>query len=95
MNKVSHREFTRVKNSFGNNHIHYYTRRAPMNCTPDDDWVDITWKLNGEGDELFSIFEKHGKKEYFVSDGAYKILRILKQYGLRQENAAQADGISW
>ena len=55
MNKVSHREFTRVKNSFGNNHIHYYTRRAPMNRTPDDDWVDITWRLNGEGDELFSI----------------------------------------
>lgn len=95
MNRVSHREFTRVKNSFGNNHIHYCTRRVPTNCSPDDDWVDITWKLNGEGDELFSIYERHGKKEYFVSQEAYKILRILDQYGLKQENMTQVDGISW
>ena len=96
MKKVSHREFTRVKNKFGKNHIHFYTTRPPMNRTPSDDWVNITWRLNGERDDLFTILEARGEKEYFVSDEAYKILRILEKFGLTHEVSEQAyDGISW
>lgn len=96
MKKVSHREFTRVKNSFGKNHIHFYTTRPQTNHTPNDDWVNIAWRLNGESDDLFTILETRGEKEYFVSDEAYKILHILEEFGLTQEASEQAcDGISW
>lgn len=46
MKKVSHREFTRVKNSFGKKNTHYYTTRSPMCRTPGDNWVNLTWRLN-------------------------------------------------
>lgn len=96
MNKVSHREFTRVKNSFGKKNTHYYATPPYMCRVPSDNWVNLTWRLNGESDDLFCIVEKSGKKEYFVSDKAYKILHILEMYGLSKENTDKVcDGISW
>lgn len=96
MQKVSHREFTRVKNSFGKKNTHYYTTRPRVCRTPNDNWVNLTWRLNGEPDDLFCIVEDSGKKEYFVSDKAYKILHILEMYGLSEENTDKVcDGISW
>ena len=96
MKKVSHHEFTRVKNKFGKNHIHFHIARPRTNYTPNDDWVNITWRLNGGRDDLFTILEKRGEKEYFVSDEAYKILHILEEFGLTQEPSEQTyDGISW
>ena len=96
MKKVSHREFTRVKNSFGKKNTHYYTTRSRVCRSPNDNWVNLTWRLNGESDDLFCFVEESGKKEYFVSDKAYEILHILEMYGLSEKNTDKVyDGISW
>ena len=96
MNKVSHREFTRVKNIFGKKNTHYYTARSHVCRTPGEDWVALTWQLNGVPDDLFCIVEESGEKEYFVSDKGYQILRILEMYGLSGEDTDKVcDGISW
>ena len=96
MKKVSHSEFTRVKNKFGKNHIHFHTACPRTIYTPNDDWVNITWRLNGTHDDLFCIVENSGKKEYYVSDKAYEILHILEMYGLSEKNTDEVcDGISW
>ena len=96
MKKVSHREFTKVKNSFNPATIHFHTLRPSMVRTPDDNWVTLIWCFKGELDELFGItkYEDDTPSEYYVSDEAYKMLRIFKLCGM-EYNISSNDGISW
>ena len=102
-NEVSHREFNRVKERFDKNWIHHETYRAPMNRTPDDDWCEMVWFLNGEkGMKLFSIMEKteypdcNIKKTYRVYPEAYRILRIIDMVrGTNNSNFSNSKDISW
>lgn len=97
MNKVSHREFTKVKNSFNPATLYFYNLNASVDCTPDDDWICLKWRFRGELDELFGIVKYYDGRpaEYYVSDEAYKMLRIFKLCGM-EYNAISKDGsISW
>ena len=103
MNEVSHREFTRVKDHFDKSWIHNQTYMAPMNRTPDDDWCEMVWFLNGEkGTKLFSIMERteypdcNIKKTYRVHPEAYRILRIIDMVrGTDNSNFSNSKDISW
>lgn len=88
MRKVSHREFTKIKNSFNPKTIYYYSSSAPVKRTPDDDWNSLTWRFRGESDDLFKVinYGDGREKEYYVSDWAYKVLRILKLCDIKFQN---------
>lgn len=91
MNKVSHREFTKVKNSFNPATLYFY------NLNADDDWTYLKWRFRGELDELFGIikYDDGRPAEYYVSDEAYKMLRIFKLCGMEYNAVSNDGGVSW
>lgn len=97
MMKVSHREFTKIKNSFNPATLYFYILNSSVNCTPDDDdWIYLKWRFRGELDELFGIVKYHDGRpaEYYVSDEAYKMLRIFKLCGMEYNAVSKDSDIS-
>ena len=105
MEKVSHRLFTKVKDSFDPSWISYYKRSAPMHREPSDSCNSLFWYMKtdeGHLNHLFAIVEEWDYeiqkpvKNYYVYPEAYRILRIIDMVrGTNNSNFSNSKDISW